>query len=130
MTRIATPYTMLRPYSGMFCACRRLTSADEPDGAGDRAEVVAAAAEDGDAADHDRGDRLEEVRVAHAERRLAAVGDEDDPRQSREDAAQHVEDHRHHPHADARQEGGDGVVADRVDAPPEVVAAEDDRDRA
>src|SRR5439155_3197605 len=51
---------------------------DERDRAREGAEVVASAAEDRDAADHRRGDRLEEVRVAHAERRLPAVGDEDD----------------------------------------------------
>src|SRR4051812_21338487 len=45
---------------------------DERDRAGERAQVVAAAAEDRQAADHGRRDRLEEVRVAHAERRLPA----------------------------------------------------------
>src|SRR5690349_17189803 len=76
---------------------------DERDRAGDRPEVVTPAAEDRDAADHARGDRLEEVRVAHAERRLAAVADEDDAREGGEEPAQHVESDRHDPDADPRE---------------------------
>ena len=117
---------MLRPYSGMFSRLQEADQGDEADRAGDRAEVVAAPAEDRDAADHGGRDRLEEERVAHAERRLTAVGDEDDPRESREEAAQHVEDHGHHSHVDTRQVGGDGVVSRRVDLAAERREAEDE----
>src|SRR5204863_8815465 len=45
---------------------------DERDRAGCGPEVVAAAAQDRDAADHHGGDRLEQVRLVHPERGLAA----------------------------------------------------------
>src|SRR4051812_4855416 len=92
---------------------------DQRDRAGDDAEIVTAPTEDPDAADHDRGDRLEQVRIAHAERGLAAVADEHDARERREQAAEHVQRDGHDPDVDSGQERGPRVVAGRVDPPAE-----------
>ena len=112
----------------MFSRLQHADQRDERDRAGDGAEVVAATAEDRYAADHGRGDRLEEVRVAHAERRLTAVGDEDDARERGEQAAQHVQRDGHEPDVDPGEERRRCVVADRVDAPAERRRAEQEGD--
>src|SRR4029077_20923060 len=101
---------------------------NEADGAGDRTEVVTAPAEDRDAADHGRRDRLKEKRVTQAKRRLTAVGDEDDPGEGREEATQHVEDHGHRSHVDTGEGGGCGVVSRRVDLAAERRETEDEGD--
>src|SRR5258705_6550997 len=101
---------------------------NEADRAGDRAEVVTAAAEDRDTTDHGGRDRLEEIRVAQAERRLTAVGDEDNPGEGREEATQHVEDHGHRSYVDTGKVRGYGVVSRRVDLAAERRETEDEGD--
>src|SRR5262249_49482274 len=76
------------PVRGAPLGWQRRDDRDEGDAAGDDAGVRAAAAEDGHAADDDRGDGLEQVRVAEAERRLAAVADEGDAGERGEDAGE------------------------------------------
>ena len=60
--------------------------------AGDRADVVAAAAEDRRAADRDRRDRGEEEGVAHSEIGLAGIAGEQDPGERRGEARNGVGD--------------------------------------
>ena len=84
---------MLRPYSGMFIASSTLTSATSVTAPGDRADIMAAAAQDVHAADHHRRDGLEQIRIAHAERRLAAEANQHDARQRGKQSAQHIERH-------------------------------------
>src|SRR3954466_1912094 len=83
---------------------------DQRDRAGDDAEVMAAPAEDPHAADHHGGDRLEQVRIAHAEGGLTAVADEHDASERGEQAAEHVQHDGHDPDVDAGEERRPGVV--------------------
>src|SRR3954454_6564771 len=125
----------LRPQSGMFSARSTLTSATSvtaPAAAprqGPRPPGVwPPAAGNADTAEAARRDRLEQVRIAHPERRLSAVADEDDPAERGEEAAEHVEDDREEPDVHTGEERGLRVVADREDAPAERRGAEHEGD--
>ena len=81
---------MLRTASGSTVPDSMMPEAGEEDRAAQDAEIVAAPPGDQGAAEHDHGNRREQVGVAHAVERLGAEAREEDADQRGAEAAQHV----------------------------------------
>ena len=91
----------------------RLQQRDQDD-AGDSPEVVAAPAEDRGAAQHDRGDRRQQIGIAHRLRGLARIASEQDAAERRESARDGERRDHHGASARAREIGGALAVAYRI----------------
>ena len=93
----------------------------EHEGAGDRADIVPAAAEDRGAADGDRGDRGEEVGVSHAEIGLAGIAGQENTCERGGEAGNRVGGYAGAQRRNAGEFRHAGARADRVEMASEAV---------